>query len=152
MKRGNFVHFILFLGYLAILIYLVLFSQGFGRVVTVRDYNLVPLKTISSYFRYRSAFGDRNYYINIYGNILAFMPLGYFMFVMEKTHRFFKSFLIPFIVSLSIEIAQIKMSVGSFDVDDIILNTLGGFSIYFLLYCIYLVLKLFRKRSTHEKK
>lgn len=80
------------------------------------------------------------------------MPLGYFLFVLEKKHRLYKSILVPFITSLCIEIAQIKMSVGSFDVDDIILNTFGGFIIYFLMYIIYLIFKLFRRGKSYEKK
>lgn len=146
MKKRTAIHGLLFVTYSALLIYLVLFSQGFGRVATIRDYNLVPFKTITNYFKYRRSFGDMNYYINIYGNIIAFMPLGYFLFVFEKKHRFYKSIIIPFVLSLMIEIAQIKMKVGSFDVDDIILNTLGGFCVYFLLLSLFIFRKFIKKR------
>lgn len=152
MKKSTVFHLLLCLIYASLLIYLVLFSQGFGRVASIREYNLVPFSTISRYLKYRSTFGNINFYINIYGNIIAFMPLGYFLFVLEKKHRLYKSILVPFITSLCIEIAQIKMSVGSFDVDDIILNTFGGFIIYFLMYIIYLIFKLFRRGKSYEKK
>lgn len=152
MKKSVAFHVLLCLIYVSLLVYLVLFAQGFGRVATLREYNLVPFNTITRYLRYRSSFGDINFYINIYGNIIAFMPLGYFVFVLEKKHRLYKSILFPFITSLCIEIAQIKMSVGSFDVDDIILNTMGGFVVYFLMYIVYLILKLFRRGKYNEKE
>jgi glycopeptide antibiotics resistance protein len=153
MKKSHLIQGLLFFLYMALLVYLVLFSQGFGRTSTMRDYNLVPFKTINNYIRYRSTFGEINYWINIYGNILAFMPLGYFMFVFERRHRFYKGILIPFVVSFVIELAQIRMQVGSFDVDDIILNTFGGFILYFLLLSCFVTIKWMKKRFRgHEKK
>jgi len=151
VKKRTVIHVVLSLCYSIFLIYLVLYSQGFGRVASIRDYNLVPLKTINNYIQYRQTYGEMNFFINIYGNILAFMPMGYFIFIFEKRHRLYKGLLLPFIASLLIEIAQIKMGVGSFDVDDIILNTLGGLSIYFLLFCVFSFRKWMKKGKNNEK-
>ena len=43
-------------------------------------------------------------------------------------------FLAAFLLSLTIEITQLLTRVGSFDVDDLILNTAGGIAGYLLFY------------------
>lgn len=69
-------------------------------------------------------------------NILAFVPLGFFLPLLSKNQRK-ESFL--FIAgsamefTLLIEIVQFALKVGTFDVDDIFLNTAGGI-IGFMLY------------------
>jgi len=120
--------------YMSLLIYLVLFSVEFGREASERDYNLVPFSTISRYINYRQNFGELNFITNIYGNILAFIPFGYFLFKLQKNKHVLIGFLLPLLLSLAIEISQYILSVGSFDVDDIILNTFGGFMTYLLLF------------------
>jgi glycopeptide antibiotics resistance protein len=120
-----------------LLVYLVLFSAELGRIVVKRDYNLVPFQTISRYITYRNRFGEVNYITNIYGNIIAFVPLGIFIYLFQKKHRILSGFIIPFMISCIIEISQFILSVGSFDIDDIILNTLGGSVAYAILYILH---------------
>jgi glycopeptide antibiotics resistance protein len=146
MNKKNFIHFLLFITYLSLLIYLVLFSAEFGREVVSRNYNLIPFDTIGRYITYRSKFGELNYVTNIYGNILAFVPLGYFVFVFQKKPVFFMGAILSFLLSVAIEISQYLLSVGSLDVDDVILNTLGGALMYLVLYIISKVGAIF-----HEK-
>jgi len=128
---------LLFITYMALLIYLVLFSVEFGRIAVSRDYNLIPFDTIKRYINYRNKFSEVNYLTNIYGNIIAFAPLGYFLFIFQKKYRLLSGLLIPMFLSLAIEVSQYILSVGSFDVDDIILNTLGGFIVYLIMYVLY---------------
>jgi len=138
-KSFRWILFLLFAVYMGLLIYLVLFSQEFGRVALSRDVNLVPFDTIRRYIVYRERFSDLSFYTNIYGNILAFMPFGFFIFVFEKKHNILKGMLMPMFLSVAIEISQYIMSVGSLDVDDIILNTIGGFLIYVMMYSFYMI-------------
>ena len=76
---------------------------------------------------------------NILGNILLLLPLGIFLPMCFKRLRRFKSTVITCaLVSLSIEVIQyISIYFGNFlnicDIDDIILNTLGGM-IGFIIY------------------
>ena len=134
MKKVNLLLWLLFILYMWLLFYLVLFSAEFGREASVRNYNLVPFSTISRYVNYRQVFGERNYITNIYGNILAFAPFGYFLFRFQKKKHILSGLVLPFLLSGIIEISQYVLRVGSFDVDDMILNTLGGFIVYLILF------------------
>ncbi|MBS7009327.1 VanZ family protein [Anaerostipes sp.] len=83
-----------------------------------RSLNLVPFRQILS----SSGIGD----LNIYGNIILFVPLGiYLMFYMKKS-KTVKSLAFIFILSLFFESFQYVAAIGATDIDDIILNCLGG--------------------------
>jgi glycopeptide antibiotics resistance protein len=83
---------------------------------------------------------------NIYGNILSLVRLVCFVFVFQKKPVFFMGAILSFLLSVAIEISQYLLSVGSLDVDDVILNTLGGALMYLVLYIISKVGAIF-----HEK-
>ena len=63
--------------------------------------------------------------VNFPGNVIIFMPVGFFTALFSAKPRLWKSTLWAFALSLSIEILQLFISRGT-DVDDLILNTLGG--------------------------
>ncbi|MCT4598883.1 MAG: VanZ family protein [Vallitalea sp.] len=125
---SRIICFILFIIYLTILSNVLFFNYKYGRVSGDKSYNLEPFKTINNYIKYRQSVSDAIDIRNILGNILAFMPMGFFIPLLSKKTRFFiKIIIISAITSLLVEVIQYKFAVGSFDVDDIILNTLGGF-------------------------
>lgn len=64
-------------------------------------------------------------WINFPGNILMFLPIGLFFGLLSDKPRWWKSALTTFFVSLFIEVFQLFVSRGT-DVDDLILNTIGG--------------------------
>lgn len=129
---------ILFIIYLSILTNLLFFDYRYGRVSGDKSYNLKPFRTINNYIKYRQYVSDAVFIRNIYGNILAFMPMGFFVpLLLRKTRNFIKVVIISFFTSLLVEIIQYEFAVGSFDVDDIILNTLGGFLGYLCYKIIY---------------
>ena len=68
----------------------------------------------------RFAFG------NIIGNIAIFLPLGAFLPLFKKDKRVLMNFLIISGTSLLIELIQGLLAIGIFDIDDLILNSLGG--------------------------
>ncbi|UHR03414.1 VanZ family protein [Peptoniphilus sp. GNH] len=84
--------------------------------------NLKAFHTIKSYLKYSDAF---NIAINILGNIVIFMPLGYLISKLNKKRNFLKTFLACLTLSVFIEFIQIFIG-RSVDVDDVILNSLGG--------------------------
>ena len=97
------------------------------RDTTITGVNLVPFKEM---FRY--TFGSYKFMKNIVGNILLFLPFGFFV----SNYINSKKAITPVIVTLSVSFAAeaIQYYVGRvFDIDDIILNVLGGF-LGFLLY------------------
>lgn len=66
------------------------------------------------------------------GNIVMFMPLGFFPALLWRKWRWWKSLLVGFCASVAIEFTQ--FFIGRFtDIDDVILNTIGalvGYGLY----------------------
>ena len=129
---------LLFIIYMCVLVYVVFFAEAMGR--TPQDgyvYNLTPLKEIKRFMKYiwdNDALG-RAARLNIFGNIIAFIPFGiYLPYTSESKLGFISTFLYTFSLSLTIELVQLITRVGSCDVDDIILNALGGVIGYILWY------------------
>lgn len=137
-KRRRLAAGILFVLYFAVLFYFLFFSEEMGRTYSERTYhyNLVPLKEIGRFLRYRRTLGMEAVFLNIVGNVLAFLPFGTFLPMFSKRcRRFFYTLLYSFELSLLVELLQLIFKVGSFDVDDLLLNTLGG-AVGFLIYLI----------------
>lgn len=96
-----------------------------------RTVNLVPFNDI------------RNGYFNkldIYGNIILFIPLGIYLNIIKKNLKVYKSICIIILVSFIFEISQYVFRIGASDVTDIITNTIGGIIgivIYFLFLKVF---------------
>ena len=123
---------------LGLIIYIVfivgLFSQTilanihtfqFGQVRSL--INLVPGKIIyDSIVLWRQ--GDRLYFvISLLGNIIMFMPFGFFTPLLWNNKRLRDSLTAGFLASLTVEICQLPQLGRTTDVDDLWLNTLGAF-------------------------
>lgn len=88
--------------------------------------NLIPLKVFSD--TYIQVFYNKNilyFTINFIGNIVMFMPLGFFPPLLWKKQSLKKTLLFAFTASLFIEICQLPLSRET-DIDDLWLNTLGA--------------------------
>ena len=61
------------------------------------------------------------------GNIAVFVPRGFFTALLLR-RRYYGAFAlaVTYIVSLLAEVLQYLLKVGTFDIDDVILNTFGG--------------------------
>lgn len=126
---------VLFLIYLAGLCYFLFFAENYGRIhgQEVYRYNLVPFREIERFWTYRGELGIHSFY-NLVGNVLIFVPAGFFIPILWKNKRgFLFTVCVTFQSSFLVEILQLVLRVGSFDVDDLILNTLGGMLGYILL-------------------
>ena len=102
--------------------------------------NLVPFHTIASYWKVvkRMEFGPMFYhcFINLGGNIILFIPIGYFLPRLWKPMRNFFVFLLTCVLSITlVELLQLVMLLGSLDIDDLILN-LGGMILGYILFMI----------------
>ncbi|MCG2793944.1 MAG: VanZ family protein [Weeksellaceae bacterium] len=116
--------------YAIFLLYLMFF--GFGR--TQYEANIVRLLPMISTFSFaKETILWKTIVINIFGNILLFMPFGFLGIVFPKLNNF-KLLIINFLSAIiMIESLQYFTRLGVFDIDDVILNTLGvaiGFWIY----------------------
>lgn len=97
--------------------------------------NLVPFKTIYTYIQALNN-GSMNKDIpikNLLGNLLLFLPMGiYLPYIFKKLYIFGNYFKYITLILISIEIMQLILRRGSFDIDDFILNIIGaiiGFTI-----------------------
>lgn len=112
----------------------ILYVMCLFEIVTLQDYNYglsnyIPFKEI---FRYE--IGSRLFIKNIICNILLFLPYGYFASDYLKSKNAWLICFLTMIVSITIECVQLNIG-RTFDIDDVILNTLGGIFGY-LLYKI----------------
>ena len=150
-KKIRIIGWILFIIYILLLIYFLFLSEEYGRKdFAQRDYqyNLVLFQEIRRFWVYRERVGYLAAFLNLAGNVIGFLPFGFILPVIGK--RMKNGFLVTvcgFCLSLFVESMQLIFKVGSFDVDDLLLNTVGG--------CIgYFVYLLFRRywRGKYGKK
>lgn len=127
-KRFRALGKVLFVLYIIFLIYFLCFSEWYGRVGTTEEYryNLELFKEIKRFIEYREELGMFAVFTNLFGNILIFVPYGFFVAMASRRRGFWKTFIYSFGLCFGVEIFQLVTRVGSFDVDDILLNTLGG--------------------------
>ncbi|WP_291573818.1 VanZ family protein [Clostridium sp. UBA4548] len=145
-KRTKFLLWVLFVIYILVLVNVIILKDGNALIAaqysadrslweSIEAINFVPFKTIIPYLK-----GEPTIRIaaeNILGNIFAFSPLGFLLpLLFKKFYRLKSIFLTSFAISLFIEIIQLVFYLGSTDIDDLILNTLGsliGFGVLCLL-------------------
>jgi glycopeptide antibiotics resistance protein len=85
--------------------------------------NWVPFKTILFYL-----FGDKGLIIagiNLVGNIIFLVPVGFLVPIIFPSMNGRKAFVLAVLSGLSIECLQVILHVGIFDIDDVILNGFG---------------------------
>ncbi|MBE4907751.1 VanZ family protein [Bacillus luteolus] len=123
----------IFYGYLLLLLYWMFL--GFSRVTSEEYmYNLTPFDTVKKYILYYDHFPFTTWIINLAGNVGVFVPFGLLLPAIYPLLKKIVPFFAVFVVGITcIEFLQMVSKRGSFDVDDIILNTVGaliGFCIY----------------------
>jgi glycopeptide antibiotics resistance protein len=141
-RRILLVCWVIFYIYILLLSYFLFFSEKFGRDLITHNYNLELFKEIKRFFKYREQIGQEGFLINIFGNVIAFMPYGFFLPLLNRSYR--KLYLIVILCilfSLIIEVAQLLLKVGVFDVDDILMNSLGGILGYFSFLITHSIVK-----------
>lgn len=97
----------------------ILFALVFLKDNT-RAVNLIPFSFIKDYVVDKQPLGIAN----IVGNIVMFIPMGIFLSMKEK--RFGKILLWIVVSSICIEVIQYAFIRGISDIDDVILNSIGG--------------------------
>lgn len=108
-------------------------------------YHGMNLKPFTEITRYK--FGTRLFNINVFGNILIFIPFGLFISSYLKPKRIFSVLFISIITSSFVELVQLKIG-RSFDIDDILLNVLGSI----IGYLLYLALKSIKRKLPNALK
>lgn len=117
----------------------IIYVMALFRAVTFQDVswsssNIIPFKEI---FRYE--IGTQLFYKNVIGNMLMFIPYGFFMSYFLKQTKPYLILLLTTLVSITIEFTQLVIG-RVFDIDDIMLNIIGGL-LGFLIYYIFIKIK-----------
>jgi glycopeptide antibiotics resistance protein len=150
-KRLKRAGWLLFYLYIIMLSYFLFFSEHYGRgyVVEGYRYNLQFFKEIERFIQYRERLGFESFIVNIIGNILAFAPFGFLLPLIHKRYRsFFRIMFLSILFSLTVEVIQLYLKVGIFDVDDLLLNTVGGL----LGYIIFSICHVFYRSMSYKQK
>lgn len=149
-KKLRLLGRILFVLYLVFIVYFLIFAEVYGRSGTMDDYhyNLVLFKEIRRFIEYRHELGAFAVFANLFGNILIFVPFGFLLPMGSKRRSFLGTTKCSFILSLCVEIFQFFTKVGSFDVDDLLLNTLGGV----LGYLLFMLCNVVRRKYFAKKR
>ena len=137
--------------YIGLLIYFLFLSEEYGRTSfdqRIYRYNLTPFQEIKRFWTYRHRVGFWVSFLNLAGNVIGFLPFGFFLPILSRRLR--NGVLVTmsgFGLSLLVESIQLIFKVGCFDVDDLILNTLGVlFGYLFFWICNGI------RRMIYEKK
>lgn len=135
---------ILLVLYLVLLVYFLLFSRSFGRDTGFSEfrYNLVPFHEIVRFYTYWKQVGFVSAFLNLAGNLVGFVPFGILVPMVSRRMRSWKRIVrAGFGLTLILEILQLILKAGIFDVDDILLNTVGAL----LGYQIFWIFNRFRR-------
>ena len=133
-----------------LLLLFILYILCLFQVVTAQDINLyegnnfIPFREI---FRY--SIGSKSFIKNIIGNVVLFMPYGFFVGKYASLKNTKLTIFLLLLASISIEVTQLVIG-RVFDVDDIILNVIGGligYLIYRILDKMYNALPKFCKNN-----
>ena len=118
--------------YFTLLVYIVFFikrrnsNQDYRNTINIHPFKekLQNLKTINS----NDLSMHKDFFMDLFGNIFLFIPFPLaliWLFSIKMTN--IKIFILLVLTSASIEVLQFIFNKGVSDIDDIILNTIGGF-------------------------
>ena len=153
-KSFKIIFWCIMICYMIILTKLVIFKQspGYIKHFFLHEYgwkklrqswhhaNLIPLKSIKLYLTTKDQ--DVNPLTNLLGNIVGFVPLGFLLpLLFIKLRSFIRTIAIVFSIRLGFETFQLVTDLGYFDVDDLLLNTIGGM-IGYLAFALVKKMKL----------
>ena len=112
-----------FVLYMLAALYFMFLSETLDRSMVSKNYryNLTLFKEITRFWNMRHTYGWNVTIVNLVGNVICFMPFGFLIPTISKK-KICKN-----VISVTLETAQLLLKVGAFDVDDIFLNTIGGF-------------------------
>ena len=152
-KNVRRIMLVLFAIYGILMLWLLFASRGGG----LSEINLIPLKTIRKFWTSMlQSFGTEwgrtlfiSSFINLAGNVVMFVPLGFFPpFIWKHLPKFWCDMALCSALIISVEMLQFVTGLGYADIDDFILNMLGA-AIGWLIFAAF---KKALKRAKPESK
>lgn len=127
---------ILFLAYCGLMLWLLFGQRLQGSILDITlnvggdNLNLVPFATLRLYWHVLGKDVSegllRQAIINLAGNVVMFVPLGWFLPGIFRAFRgFFKTAFFGISLVCLVELVQYVTGLGVCDIDDLILNTVG---------------------------
>ena len=149
-KRVRAIGKVLFILYVGFIVWFLIFSDWYGRTGEMQEYhyNLELFKEIKRFWDYREQVGYVAMFTNLFGNVLIFLPFGVFLPMASRYRSFFSTLFAGFGLSLCVEVFQFVTRVGSFDVDDLLLNTIGGI----IGHILFVTCEAVGRRNDYKKK
>ncbi|WP_128893883.1 VanZ family protein [Longirhabdus pacifica] len=128
-------------------------NKGYwDMAVWQHNMNLIPFKNTSTYILEYHRYNFDIVLNNTLGNILIFMPLGFFLpLLFAKYQKGSRVVLHSMLMSLSIEVLQLMLQIGRFDIDDVILNTMGAALGWVVIVLVIKIAGLMRKTNNNKK-
>ncbi|MYL41207.1 VanZ family protein [Virgibacillus salexigens] len=137
IQLSSIMFWAMLLFYVGLLIQL-LFMRGDADF---RSVNFIPFASINDYIQVDDGIQTRLVDVNVWGNILIFIPAGIYFMLLRKTRSTLGVFLTIIVMSVAVEIIQYTFAIGATDIDDVILNSFGGLLGIILFYLIMLFVK-----------
>lgn len=141
-KAARAAAFLIFVFYAAYMLWLLFIrsrstASGDYWEIIGQNLSLIPFRTLFQYVTVLLSGGEaaevHHAFINIFGNILLFVPFGILLpFIFEKLRCAWRFMLCFAAAIVLIEIIQLFTLRGTCDIDDLILNTLGAFGGFLL--------------------
>ena len=134
MKQSR-IWIVLFGLYCALMLWLLFDRPGYVPGIPYweqveSNLNLVPFRTLRLFARLLDSSHPeyvRAAVINLFGNVIMFIPLGFLLPVTFRSLSIlWKTLLTTALLICAVEILQLFTLVGSCDIDDLILNVLGA--------------------------
>ncbi|WP_027643593.1 VanZ family protein [Enterocloster clostridioformis] len=120
-RRSTYLAVILFLIYLALLVWIILFKLQFSisDLDKIRSVNIIP-------FHYDKKIGAAFHLTEVLENVLIFMPMGIYLQMLLSKAKFYAKIMVIAGTSLLLETTQYVLAIGRSDITDILTNTAGG--------------------------
>lgn len=124
---------LLFVVYVFLMLWL-LFGQRFGTQVytqqLARSLNFRPFATVGMYLKLLRSHASEAFWrhaiVNLAGNVVMFVPLGFFLpSIFSEFRGFFATFFFSLLLIALVEVVQYFTMLGACDIDDLILNMMG---------------------------
>ncbi len=124
----------------------ILFFGSAHRGSEYQGVNFIPFKTINMYLT-TTVLSDNVKILNLAGNVLLFVPLGFYLSVFSHRMPLLRIFVL-LLVPVVIEALQYVFHTGAADIDDVILNFAGGLLGMFVCFVAERIFRRFHKNKS----
>ena len=135
INKEKFVFYKEFMTLVFVIYALMLFELVTNRDLGGSGINLIPFKEIMRY-----DFNSELFKYNVIGNLVMFMPFGYFVSNYIKANKIYQITILSAIASFTVDFVQLQIG-RAFDIDDVILNIIGGICGFLIYICLNAIKK-----------